>query len=46
MGDIQEIHALGISTDKKNTGKKKYYYAWESGRLEDYEKMDLGIIKR
>ena len=21
MGDIQELHALGISTDKKNAGK-------------------------
>ncbi len=33
---IQELLALGISTDKKNV--------WESGRLEDYKKMNLGII--
>ena len=36
---IQELLALGIITDKK---KKKN--VWESGRLKDYKKMDLGII--
>ena len=38
---IQGLLALGISTDGK---KGKKYYIWESGRLEDYKKMDLGII--
>jgi hypothetical protein len=35
---IQELLALGISTDKKNNN----YYVWESGRLEAYEKMIFG----
>ncbi len=37
---IQGLLALGISTDKKKEKK----YVWESGRLEDYKKMDLGVI--
>ncbi len=41
-GDIKELHALGISTTKNKQENK--YYVWEAGRLEDYERMDLGVI--
>ncbi len=41
-GDIQELHALGISTNENKQENK--YYIWEAGGLEDYKKMDLGVI--
>jgi arginyl-tRNA synthetase len=33
MGDIQELHALGISTDEKNTGKNITFGSLEGSRL-------------
>ena len=42
-GDIQELGALGIIINKNKQENNKYY-VWEAGRLEDYEKMDLGVF--
>ncbi len=40
---IQELLALGISTELKK-GIKKLPLGRLDGRLEDYEKIDLGVI--
>ena len=41
-GDTQELPALGISINKNKQENK--YYVWEAGRIEAYEKMDLGVF--